>query len=1020
MLKFKELIRALSKALIIIICLWLIFILITKTLQNSAMLQIAELTKTRIEAHSVDFALNGSVLIKKLVIRPDREPGYDDAILRAEKTYARFGLVSLLLLRPKLKEIRLYDFVFNAQYDLDTNLWNVTELKIPPPRAGTGKMPTVILSNGKLQYAKVAQTRSKVIASVPIDAKFGPNKKVRDAYSFSITTAEKPGGGQSNLKGIWGQGYIYVNGGMSSTDLPAFEKAWSIEDLDLKLFYDLRRNYALRLKAKNLNSKQDLSLREAVITRPKFLEKFGAFKTLQDFFSNYQPAGLIDLNIEATGDLNELSESQLTGKVYCRDVSICEKGLPYMVEGITGWIDFTQDSVLLNNLYGRHKNIELFFNGFSKGFDADQHYRFRITSSSMPLDKDLYESLSERQKKIWSAFSPSGTAAIDYRLVRTSPTEKKESLSLELLDGNALYYDFPYPLKNLKGTIVFEPEKITISNLVSKWNGRKINIDGQVTEPDAERSSWQIIVKANNIPLDATLLAALPEREAQFFEVLGQKGDIDIEDLSGDFFNTKTSENTCYNIKLKSGQVELNENLFSLIPSKFRQKLSQSKPQGKVVLDVELANPEGRDLPDYKVTVNCLNDRIRPEQMHFGLKDLTGKLMITKEDIRLQDICATVAGQPEEPNKATIRISGLINTRDEELLLEKLNLSANNLALDEKVCRLLPNNIRPLYTKIGPAGRIDIELEDITENKETAKDKQCIDLYCKARLKDCDFHTCPAVRDIDATLTVKGQYQKGLGFSGSDFTLCADNLRIKDKLLTNLKANLCYKTDEQSLVAQNFIADSYDGKVTGRFRLDLPEDAVSNYSLQIGFRDIDLNKFLKDSTTFRNSNNEHTTGKMKGSLCLSSALEDESRCVGRCRLVINQMKIGSLSPLAKLLTVLKLTEPDNYAFEQMLVDSYLNHNRLLVNKFDLSGPRVAFNGSGTLDFESENIDLRLTARGERLATDEPSLLQSLTEGLGHAVVRMDVRGNYQDPNVTTTTLPVLERTLEILGTKSPK
>ncbi len=104
--------------------------------------------------------------------------------------------------------------------------------------------------------------------------------------------------------------------------------------------------------------------------------------------------------------------------------------------------------------------------------------------------------------------------------------------------------------------------------------------------------------------------------------------------------------------------------------------------------------------------------------------------------------------------------------------------------------------------------------------------------------------------------------------------------------------------------------------------------------------------------------------------------------------------------------------------EQMLVDSYIKHNRLFFEKFDLSGEALAFNGSGWMDLQNQDIRLTLTARGRRLATAEPSILQSLTESLGQAVVRMEVAGNFYDPQVTTKTLPVLGDSLRILGTRS--
>jgi hypothetical protein len=129
------------------------------------------------------------------------------------------------------------------------------------------------------------------------------------------------------------------------------------------------------------------------------------------------------------------------------------------------------------------------------------------------------------------------------------------------------------------------------------------------------------------------------------------------------------------------------------------------------------------------------------------------------------------------------------------------------------------------------------------------------------------------------------------------------------------------------------------------------------------------------------------------------------------------MEVGKLSPLAKILQVLQLSGPENYAFDRMYVDSYIQRNSLFVRKLDLSGRNIAFYGSGSMDLKSRNVNMALTSRGKRLATDDPSLLQSLTEGLGQAVVRMDVTGDLYDPKVTTKTLPVIEQTLQIFGTK---
>ncbi|MHC4571514.1 MAG: hypothetical protein ACYS0C_05510 [Planctomycetota bacterium] len=73
-----------------------------------------------------------------------------------------------------------------------------------------------------------------------------------------------------------------------------------------------------------------------------------------------------------------------------------------------------------------------------------------------------------------------------------------------------------------------------------------------------------------------------------------------------------------------------------------------------------------------------------------------------------------------------------------------------------------------------------------------------------------------------------------------------------------------------------------------------------------------------------------------------------------------------------------------------------------------------------MDLQTQNVDLTLFARGPRVATEEPSVLQSLAEGLGIAVVRMEVTGKVYEPQVKTRALPVIKDSLQIFGTKPVK
>jgi len=149
--KLRAIIRRLFVAVLLAVILWLVFVLAGRALPHIAIGQIAELTNTKVQVKSIDFNLDGSVFIEKLVISPYRKQGPDDEILKARTVYARFGKVSLLLLRPRLQEIDVNDFVFNAQHNLDTGQWNLSALNIKPPKHGSGQMPLVHLKRGTLQ-----------------------------------------------------------------------------------------------------------------------------------------------------------------------------------------------------------------------------------------------------------------------------------------------------------------------------------------------------------------------------------------------------------------------------------------------------------------------------------------------------------------------------------------------------------------------------------------------------------------------------------------------------------------------------------------------------------------------------------------------------------------------------------------------------------------------------------------------------------------------------------------------------
>jgi len=1154
-IKGRILIGLLIVALVLAAVSAVVLIWVWRALPHIAIVEISELTNSSVEAKSIDFKSDGSVLIKELVISPKQEQKYDDALLKAKTVYARFSIGSLLLLGPRLKEIRINDFVFDAQYDLDTDRWNLEAFKFNVPKNGAGKMPLIVLDGGTLQYSRVSKGRTTVLAAVPIDMRFRPAEETLGGYSFDITTAEKadvgsalrsaspeqvsPRGDKSKLSGLWLPGRITVTGGVSfrhGRSIPALENTWVIDALDAVLNYDQRNNFLLMLKIKDLFYPQELA--GDIFTFGKPASAFGGsvlFTALQSFFGRFNPAGNIDLDIEVSGNLGQLSESTINGEVYCKDVNICDRTFPYTVEQMTGQVEFTENSVVLNNLSGKHGDVNVTFTGWIKDFGPNQQYHIQIASDNMALDDDLYNALSAKQKDFWTAFSPSGLATIDYRLSRSGSsaeqTVKEKTLEVELRGVEAVYKHFPYPLKALTGKLYFDRGSITVYDIASQADEGRIAINGKVTEHNTDRSIYYLSIKANDIPFKPKLARTLLTNQNDLYNQFDITGLVDVdakvftptEDTSPTSFHadltlkegvlkanksgltisdvsaklnvtpastsirsftgrygqspvsltggiwldsrqarslTDKRQLPQYHLALDVKQAQLSDELIGMLPEPMEQIVSQMQPAGKVNISANLQKNSSDDKANYSISVECLGDSVNYKRFIYPLKDVTGTVTITNNNVTLNDITAIpdfdqlpsglslsvedaqhglrhsrVADVTQKTKDSSIKLNGQIALADNVFSEGVFQLSAKDISFSEHLASALPPLLSStrrrggaFYRALSPSGRFDLDLVNIKIYKDDGGQKY-IDFTAFAELKGCNFNISGTQAELDAVIKTKGLYKTGIGLSNGQVRLLADNLKIKGKSITNLKSELNYNPSLRHWSAENLVADCYGGQLIGKLEIKPAGDALE-YTLQAGFGNIDLKQFLlgEEPARLRQAKTSDTSGIMEGSLSIGAQMGDSSSRIGRCRFSIRNMQVGKLSPLAKLLNVFssfaaaplrrtkRPTEPKNYAFEQMVVDSYIRSDTLLFDEFDLSGETVAFHGSGRMNLKSENVNLTLTARGKRLAGAEPSFLESLTEGLGKAVVRMEVTGNVYDPQVETKTLPVVEDSLKILGT----
>ncbi len=1051
----RKILHRFIEGLILAALLILLFNLTGRILCRIAIAQIGELTNTKITTKSVDLSLNGSVLIRGLVIRPGYESNYDNVILKAQIVHARFGIGSMMMLHPKLKKITIRDFVFDVQHDLDGDRWNLAAMKIIAPKGEAGQIPLIGLKGGLLQYSRISQGKSNIVIAVSVDAKLEPDEKTQGNYNFTMITAGEDPSRRNTLNAKWQSGKVSMTGGISSENIPESEQTWKMDVMAAEMNYGPNKNYALNLTIKDLFSTQKPVSQKMAMEKQVFLPNFGLFSALNEFFDRCRFRGHAGIEFQASGNFDELSKSTLTGKVHCKGVSIAYRDFPYPVEHITGQVDFTEKSVTLNDLHGGHGDVELIFNGWSKDFGADWKYHFQIKSDNMALDGDLYNAMDKDQRRLWDSFSPQGKVAIDYDIKYLSETDEQNVLTAELLNIQAAYRNLPYPLRNLTGKLIFEQDNLNFVEVVSHVDGGTITFNGKAHNISAPQPTYDVGVKADNIPLDSTFAAAISNKETRRVTVPETNAPAvkNKASITGRIWTEKEGSEGRYSMSVKSEQMELNEELLSMLPDSAAKVVTELQAKGKVNLNAEFGKTDSNALPDYTINLDCLNNSINYNKYPYPLKDITGRLTITKNGIGFHNITAIPEGNIQtDTNAPSIKINGQLNMANDVFGDGWFTASANDIALDERLGVAMPEDIKPIYRKLSPTGRFDLNFENIKISAEP-NDGKYIDFAGLAKLKGCGFNMSPAISDLDATMQIKGEYKTGQGLRLAQSSFIAERLKIKGKSLTDFISHITYEPNEKKWTSENISAYCYGGILTGKLELRQSAQKNPEYMLQVGFNDINLREFLADnpfsvvatlrpvlcknpateggntlrSTRLRRMNpsrepvpNDYTSGKLAGTLSVGGQVGDDSSKLGRCMLNITDMEVGNASPLAKLLYILNLTEPKDFIFDRMLIDSYIKGENLSFEKFDLSGEAIAFNGSGSMNLQKKDVELVLTARGKRLATAEPGVMQSLTDSLRGAVVRVDVSGNIYDPQIETTPLPVLKDTLGILGTKMKK
>lgn len=1081
------------------VILWYLYNWGGNLLKPLAVKQIKEMTGARVDISNVKFKLSGRVSLENICIGPLLKATPDNAILTAKNLDAHFAPMSLLKFKPQLKKLKIEDFCLNIQYNNDTKQWNITALRLPTGRKGE-LLPELRFKRGEIKFTQI--NSGQEIKTIACHINNGNMETDNNSLTIAEDDATEKTGNRIFVK--WTKNEkteIKIDGFLPLLDLNLFGSKCNLNGFNSKIvadkenitfenarivigpqtiidvngiIKDLKKDpaFVFGVRMKDLNVQYEPA-DNCFAHGSRIFEKF--IPLLQVFFDNFNPQGLLDLDVVLTGKVNQIAGTQCKGYLGCKDISIRYFEFPYLVEHLAGKIDVTESSMTMKDIKAAHGKVDITMNGHCYGFGETMDSNIVLSSNNMILDNELYTALLEYHKKLWYIFSPAGMVSGDFIYSAKPPNIRRMQLYADLFDVSIMCQYFPYPLTGITGKFAVDGGLIELKDIISRQSGGTIKMQGRITRADTPNPEYDFQIQADDVAVDSKLINAFPQEQKKFFSnfdiqakgnadiyihsvdnnempidylaKLNIKGDLikhpllpqplknitldanltplmlEIESFKADFnqspidaagtiWTGSGKEPIGYCMHLKALDFNLDSNTIQSVLGRNSAKLLEDfQFEGKVNLDVTVAKNSKIKCPEFEVAVDCLSNTAVIRKLNLPLKDITGRIIIKPENIEFAALSATPADSIQFDSPPRITLDGKINMTQQDVNAAQLQLRAAELCFDERLTTIL-GKMGKYYAELQPTGRFDLNFSKINFYKDDSGDKT-LQLGGIILFKNCTIGKNKSVNNIYALLDVDTQYKIGKGLQNCQLFLDVQNVSVKDRPFENLKVPIIIDVNEQKIIVENFVGDFLGGKVTGAaaFQTDSTGKPTS-YKIDMALSGVNTENFVSPQTR----GGPETGGSINGELNIQGDMQQPQAARGRLTAQATGIKPWEKGIVALIRNAILETIKRDLAFDNVKIQAVIKGKIVYISRLDLYGPTASLRGTGTYEPASDSINVDFVGYSAA-GKEKPSFFDSLTAGWGAAFLKVQVTGTLENPKINVEPLPILKESLGIIGTK---
>lgn len=238
---------------------------------------------------------------------------------------------------------------------------------------------------------------------------------------------------------------------------------------------------------------------------------------LQQLFDETQPAGRVDVASRWTrGKAGWAHDTTATFK----GCTAAHVKFPYRTSDIGGTIRSVNGDCHIN-LTGRAGRQPVSLRGRHLRTGEEE---YRMAVSGLPLDETFQQAAAPQVQATLKALRLQGVADVRYQFWRRGPAEAYQvRLLANVRDGTLNYVHFPYALDRFKGTVAWDGQVWTFSELSAEHGVAKLSGGGTYTLNE-QSGVLNLTLASSETPIDQSLKLALPGRWATVWDEFSPEG----------------------------------------------------------------------------------------------------------------------------------------------------------------------------------------------------------------------------------------------------------------------------------------------------------------------------------------------------------------------------------------------------------------------------------------------------------------------------------------------------------------